>query len=220
MSDVTIIVATYDRPAWCEVALHSALAAADGFDARILVLDNASPTDYARRLATRYGTDYLRMARNGPEFMAAAFSRVDSTYAAVLYDDDVMLPRWLPAHLEIMEQGFDVVAGSFHLTDAELRVTGTRILRPATLEDLRAGIVSCNDGSLIRTAVLDGVRWRTDRQPFIWLATWLQLAAKGARFGAVTEPTWLYRQHGGQMIRNLSEHDREQRALVLAEAAA
>lgn len=222
MSDVTIIIVTYDRPAWCEVALCSALttAAVAGVETRILLLDNAGPVEYAEGLAARYGVGYLRMPTNTVEAAPTAFGQVDSAYAAVLYDDDVLLPRWLAAHLEVMAEGYDIVAGSYNLTDADLRVTGSWVLQPATFDDLRVGIVSVNDGSLIRMAAIEGASWRPDLQPWLWLAMWLQLAALGRRFGVVTEPTWLYRQHNGQHTARLDEHDHAIRAAVLAEYAA
>ena len=46
---------------------------------------------------------------------------------------------------------------------------------------------------------------------------WLELLAKGARFGVVAEPVWSYRRHPGQMSATVGEDDARWRAEAIAE---
>lgn len=211
MSDVTVIVVTYDRPAWCEIALRSAIATG----ADVLLFDNGSSTDYAERLASEYGVDYRRNPVN--VIGAPPFEYAHTTYAALLYDDDALMARWLPLSLAKAEEGCDVVAASFWLTDEELRPTYARTLQPATLSYLLSGQCPVNDGALVRMSLLDGVTWHPERKTVMFYSLWLELAAKGARFGVTDEPCWYYRQHAGQMSRSAPESDARWRAEAIAE---
>lgn len=228
MTDVTIVVATYNRPAFLEVELHSILASAAtvrgrGRGVRVLVVDDCSPTDAARHVVARAGAgvDYVRLPENrgvaGALF--AGFELVDTRYYALWGDDDFMLPRWFQLHLERIEQGFDVVAGSYWLTDGELLPKQLKVLPPATLADLLANRVTANDGSLVRRSALDGIAWRPDRGRAMVMSMWLALAAAGRRFTAIDEPTWLYRRHAGNISRGRDAEFAASRLEAIAEFA-
>lgn len=223
MTDVTIVVATHDRPAYLEVELQSILASAATVKAttRVLVVDDASATMAAREIAKRLGVDYVRLPENVgvARTLLAGFERVDSTYYALWGDDDFFLPNWFALHLERIEQGFDVVSGSYLRTDAELNRTKGIILAPVTLRDLRGGRVSANDGSLVRRAAVDGIAFRPERERAMMMTFWLAMASAGRRFSTITEPTWLYRRHDGNMSRTLSPHDLRLRRQAMAEYA-
>lgn len=225
MTDVTLVVATYNRPAWLEVELQSMLASASQVpvSTRIIVVDDASDTMAARDIAKRLGVDYVRNPRNmglAPT-LVAGFERVDSTYYALWGDDDYFLPNWFALHLERIEQGYDVVSGSYWKTDADLhRAKAPTTLAPVTLDDLRAGRVSANDGSLVRRDSVDGLAFRPERERAMMMTFWLAMASAGRTFSTLTEPTWLYRRHATNLSNHLSEHDLALRHAAMAEYAA
>lgn len=223
MTDITIVVATHNRPAFLEVELQSILASAANVKAetRIIVVDDASATMAARGIAKRLGVDYVRNPENVglARTLLAGFERVDSTYYAFWGDDDYFLPNWFQLHLERIEQGFDVVSGSYWRTDAELNRTKLRVLAPVTFADLCIGRVSANDGSLVRRVAVDGISFRPERERAMMMTFWLAMAAGGRRFSTIEEPTWLYRRHGGNMSNELSEHDLDLRRQAMADYA-
>jgi glycosyltransferase involved in cell wall biosynthesis len=221
MDDVTFVVTTHDRPVWLETCVQSILATAATVDvkSRVLVVDDASETYSAQEVAHRSHVDYMRLIHHHGYSHArvAAFSQVTSQYLAFIDDDDVLLPRWMKLHLDIMEQGQDVVSGSYWETDAELRQTKPVVLELATLDGLRCGYVPINDGSLIRVSAQHGIPWRPDRDKVMMMSMWLALAAKGKSFATIEEPVWLHRLHGSNMSANLDEQDAKFRAEAIAE---
>lgn len=227
-TDVTIIVATHNRPEMLEVELHSILAAAAvvkprGISNRILVVDDCSDTAAARDIAASCGADYLRLPENRgvAGALAAGLEQTDSPYHAFWGDDDYMLPRWHQVHLERMAQGFDVVSSSYWDVNWELTPIRTRILPVATLRDLLNGTVTANDGSLIRHSAMDGITLRPERERAMVMTLWLALAAAGRKFTTINEPTWLYRRHLGQLSARSrrTEHDMDLRRAAIAEYA-
>jgi glycosyltransferase involved in cell wall biosynthesis len=224
MSDVTIIVATHDRPAWLETALHSILASAAtvkprGVDTHVLVVDDCSKTTAARVIADRLGTGYMRLfpCRGMAEARMAGLAEVDSPLFAFWDDDDFMLPFWFEAHLERMALGADVVSSSYWFTDEFLRPTLQQTLKPVALLDLLEGRVAANDQSLIRRSALEGIRWRPERGTVMMMSLWLALAHVGRKFETIAEPCWLYRRHAGNMSAALDERDAALRLEAIAE---
>lgn len=200
MTDVTIIVATYDRPRWLAEELESINVARARTSAtvRVLVVDDASPSP-ADKIAEEYGCDYLRRDTNGgvAATLATGFENSDSTFTSFWGDDDIMLPNWFTLNLAAIEDA-DVVANSYNLVGPDLDFRQPYILPPVTFADLKADIVAVNDGALLRRSVAEGLL-RPERERAMMLTLWLALAAKGARFTTITEPTWLYRRHGSNM---------------------
>lgn len=221
MTEITIIVCTYDRPAMLAVELESIVASAATVpDAvRIIVVDDASPTDDAKWIAKRHGVEYLRRSENGgvARTIVSGFEKVDSPYFAIWGDDDFMLPSWFSRHLKRIREGFDVVSGSYWRADGNLHPKRRMILRPVTLGALLRNEVSANDGSLVRTAALNGIPWRPERERAMVMTMWLALASAGKTFSAIAEPTWLYRRHPGQLSYRPSEHFMELRRASIAE---
>jgi GT2 family glycosyltransferase len=223
-ADVTIVVATHNRPTYLEVMLGSILASAAKVkeQTRILVVDDASETMDACDIAKRLGCDYLRNPQNlgVAGTLAAGFAQVDSPFYAFWGDDDFLLPNWFPLHVKKMAEGWDVVAGSYWRTDANLnRKKRAVILPPATFEDLRQGRVTCNDGSLVRRDSLGDITFRPERERAMMMTFWLAMAAAGKRFGVIEEPTWLYRRHATNLSNQRSAHDNALRRDAIAEYA-
>jgi len=219
MDDVTFIVTTRDRPIWLETCLQSILATAATVDveSRVLVIDDASRVP-AQEVCERAGVEHRRL---GPVGCSAAriagYSEVTSQYVAFIDDDDVLLPRWMKLHLELIEQGHDVVSGSYWETDARLKQTKQVTLGLATFEGLKSGYVPINDGSLHRVSALSGISWRPDRDNVMMMSMWLALAAKGKSFATINEPVWLHRLHASNLSSHLDESDARFRAEAIAE---
>jgi len=215
-ADVTIIVATYDRPDWLAVSLGSirtsaAFARLRGIEARILVVDDGSPGEATREVAEALRVEYVRNPLNDGRANPVAarmlgLATVDSPYYAFFDDDDVMLPRWVRLHVEAMERGIDVCSSAYVWTDADLVPTRTHIPDVATMGDLLAGRVSVNTHSLVRTAAAREAPWDPDLENEYEYQVWLDLMFRGRRFDRLTEPTYLHRQHASN-ISQLTERD-------------
>lgn len=218
MTEVTIVLVTHDRPQWLLETLRSLVttAARSAATVRILVVDDSS-TDAAHRIAYELGVEYLHLPANHGYAAARVIGVQHATgdYLAFFDDDDVAMPDWLPAHLAKAEEGFDVVAGSYIETDANLRRLRTHILETGTLEGLRAGRCPVNDFALIRRSALLGVRWRPDLNTAMMLSLWLSLAAKGARFATVAKPTWYRRLHDANMSARTADADLRAQAIAV-----
>lgn len=223
MTAITIVVATYNRPAMLEVMLGSILASAAKVSnrVRVLVVDDCSTLEGAKAVAKKLGTDYMRLPENRGVAGALyhGFQQVDTEFYALWGDDDAFLPNWFKLHLHKIAEGYDVVAGSFWRTDAELNRKKRAVILPvATFEDLKRGDVRVNDGALVRTE--SAVKFRPERERAMMMTFWLKMAAEGRKFGVVTEPTWLYRRHATNLSNKRSAHDNELRREAMAEYAA
>jgi glycosyltransferase involved in cell wall biosynthesis len=219
---VTIIIATYNRPVMLATMLESVLASAARVPnrVRILVVDDCSTIAGAEQVAKGLGTDYMRLPENRgvAGTLAAGFEQVDTELYALWGDDDAFLPNWFKRHLAKIDEGFDVVAGSFWRTDANLNRKKRAVILPvATFEDLKRGDVRVNDGALVRTE--SAVEFRPERERAMMMTFWLKMASLGRTFGVVTEPTWLYRRHATNLSNKRSAHDNELRAEAMAEYA-
>ena len=225
MTDVTFVCVTHNRPEMLRVQLHSMLASAamvPSLDVRFVVVDDASDTMDAKAIAKKVGADYLRLHQNVG--VAAAlykgFCEVDSPFYALWGDDDYQLPRWLLLHWAKMQEGFDVVAGSYWWAAAALKPVRIVDCPAATLRELRKGNVFCNDGALVRRESVDPAWWKPERERAMVMTFWLAMASAGRKFAVVKEPTWLYRRHAGNLSNHRSDHDNRLRAEALAEYAA
>lgn len=187
---VGIVVTTFERPEWLRDCLASIPA-----ECQVVVVDDA---------VRREGFTYARMR---------GLEQLDTEYVAFFDDDDVMLPNWLPEHLEAMA-GYDVVAGSYIETDADLVPLRKHFLPPATLADFERGHCPVNDGALIRRSVLDGITWHPELDKVMMFRLWSDLLRAGARFTSTTTPSWLRRLHDGNMSAHLGDMDPVLREMV------
>lgn len=224
MTDVTIVVPTRERPEFLRATLHSILASAaearrGGTTTRILVVDDASPTHSTERLAAELGVDYHRIAvhdgRNNPATaIATGVGLVESPFYSLFGDDDIMLPRFIGAHVAALAAGHDVCSTSFIQTDADLTPVREVLLPEATLGDLLAGKVTINDGAMTRTELTRDLEWDRSLDQVILYPIWLELLFRGARFARLTEPSFLYRRHDGNVSDQLGAEDAAQRERV------
>lgn len=214
---VTIVIPTRERPDYLRASLHSVLASAAeaalvGIETRVLVVDDASPTDSTGRLAAELGVAYHRIethdGRNNPATaIAVGVSLVESEYQSIFGDDDIMLPRFIAAHVEALESGFDVCTTAFLRTDARLRTTREVIPPEPALGDLLAGRMTINDGAMTRSGLVKGLSWDPDLEQVIFYPIWLELLYAGARFTRLTDPMFLYRRHSENVSDQLDASD-------------
>jgi glycosyltransferase involved in cell wall biosynthesis len=206
--DVTFVVATYDRPAWLGVAVRSIqlsieFARLREIDARIVVVDDCSPGETTRAVCESLGVDYLRTpfndGRNDPSAARRlGLDSVDTQYVAFFDDDDVMLPRWLPLHVESMRAGADLCHSAYYFTDAELAIERRSVPKRVSLGDMLAGHNMVNDHALVRSSLAIEVCDPSlgTAMPF---GAWLELAFRRVASHRLTEPTYLYRRHASNM---------------------
>ena len=211
-TDVTIVIPTRERVRYLRVALHSVLASAaeaslQGITTRVLVVDDASPTDATARLCEELGVDSIGSRFTAANFNPAAaivlgVSLVQSTWYSLFGDDDVMLPRFIPAQVAALRAGADVCTASFLRTSADLVTTREVILPEPALGDFLANAVTINDGAMTRTDLIRDLRWDASLAQQLLMPVWMELLYRGARFTRLTEPMFLYRRHDG----NISNH--------------
>lgn len=205
---VTIIVATYERSAWLAIALRSIQLSAEfatlrGIATRILVVDDGSPSSETRDVAASLGVDYLRNdendGRNNPSAARLiGLNAVDTSHYAFFDDDDVMLPRWVAAHVEAIAEGYDIAYSAYWLTDAELVPQRRIVPYRVRLGDMLSDHNPVNDHCLVATDAARDV-WNVDLEKAMMFGGWLELAYRGARFVRISEPTYLYRRHSRNM---------------------
>ena len=223
--DVTVVIPTRNRADLLATTLHSVQVAIDearrvGWGARVLVVDDVSDDDQTRVVAQAAGADYVRIdvhdGRNNPaSAIVLGVSSVTTPYLTLFGDDDIMLPRYLVAHLEKLAQGYDLCVGSFARTDAHLRVTKEVVLLDPHLGDLLAGVIGINDGAMVRTDLMQAGPWDASQDQRVIYPVWLTILTNGARTTSISEITWLYRRHDANISDRLDPEDSAARAAVL-----
>jgi glycosyltransferase involved in cell wall biosynthesis len=206
--DVTIVVATYERPAMLEGALRSVqraivVAREAGIGTRVIVVDDASPTTATREVVDRIGVDYLRNPENdGRRTPAGArvhgVAEVRSRYFCFFDDDDVMLPEFILLSVAALRAGADVVQQAYVVTDSELRARRTVVPYRGHLGDMLADHNAVNDFAMVVTERASDV-WDPVLGKMMMFGAWLELAFRGARFQVVRRPLFRYRRHGTNM---------------------
>ena len=71
----------------------------------------------------------------------------------------------------------------------------------------------------MRREAVGDLKLRPERKRAVMMTFWLAMAAKGAKFGVVKQPTWLYRRHDGNLSNGRSDYDNELRRQAMAEYA-
>jgi glycosyltransferase involved in cell wall biosynthesis len=219
---IGIVVTTHNRPEMLRQCLESILESASRIkdEVRLVVIDDGSD-DYEEAQSVVHFLDageFIPIANVGlSHARMVGLNRLTDNHPefyAFFDDDDAMLPTWFERHLEIMEQGYDIVSGSYFKTDADLNIQSFKRLRPVTMDDLLAGKVSANDQSLLRTATVPFEAWEPEMGTAMPMTMWLEMAWRGRKFGLVDEPTWLYRQHGGSMHTGVKDEALREQAIA------
>jgi hypothetical protein len=224
-TDVTVVIPTRNRADLLRTTLHSVQVAVDearraGWTTRVLVVDDCSDDDSTASAARDAGADVCRLeVHDGQNDPASAIVRgvaeATSTYITLFGDDDIMLPRYLVAHLERLAEGYDLCSGSFLRADGDLVVQQEVTLPEPRLGDLLAGSITVNDGAMVRRELFQAGPWDSTRRQQVIYPVWLTILSGDARTTTLNEPTWIYRRHGGNISMQLDERDARERQEVL-----
>jgi len=123
--DLSIVIATYDRPAHLALTLQSCMSQTNdlGLDLEIIVIDN-HPSGSGRQVCERLAKDFNRpirylvdLTRNMAVLRNRGFSEARGLWLAFIDDDEIADPSWT-----------DALVGALHATDADI-VVGPRLAR-------------------------------------------------------------------------------------------
>ena len=226
--ELTVIVPTRERPGLLRETLESILASAAvarrrlGCEVRVMVVDDASPSDSTRELVESMadrGVEYRRVAEHDGRRDPGAAIKLGVTAATTPYltifgDDDIMLPAHITTHLRAVRRGYDVSAASIRITDSELRPVDVSRRRKAHLGDLLIGRIDVNDGAFVRTELIQAVDLDPALLAQMLYPVWATLLIDGRRFTRSRKPTFLYRRHTA----NISDVNRDAEDAALRKA--
>ena len=229
--DLTILLATRDRPTLLEHAVRSILASAAAAEpdvvTRILVVDDSddgSAEHVAAALAVDYERNPIRDAGFGQSAARSwAIPRIRTDLVAMFDDDDLMLEDHIGRLAGRIRDGADVCSTGFWYADpdpadaTQLVPRRRQLLRQPRLGDLLAGYQPVNDGAMMRTEVAQSVAWDPAREILMMYHVWLQMLFDGRRFTTNRSATFLYRQHAASVSHNLGEREAFLREQLLEE---
>lgn len=215
--ELTVIVPTRERPGLLKETVESIVAsgraASDklGATVRVLVVDDASPTESTREAVAALSAavaaagpavsvDYARVevhdGRKDPgAAIALGVSLAASRYLTIFGDDDIMLPEHITLHLRNMRGGADVSAASYYITDGQLNRQYAKRRRAAHLGDLLIGRIDVNDGAFVRTELIQAVELDPALLAQMLYPVWATLLIDGRKFVYSRTPSFLYRRH-------------------------
>lgn len=194
IATITVIIPTYNRSAYLQVALKSVLAQTFT-DYRILICNNASTDDTAEVIA-RYHDPRLRVVHR-PENVGwlrnfnLALADIETEFLTILCDDDVMHPQALELGINalrkwptagIVHSGFDVIDEIGTVTIPNER--WARDLHVDTLEpgptfikkSLGQWCRVCAPAVMMRTSALPAGGYLPEDGPFSDQTLWLRFA--------------------------------------------
>jgi glycosyltransferase involved in cell wall biosynthesis len=213
-SKVTVFIPTYNRAELLAGAIESVLAQTYA-DFRLAVFDNAS-TDATPDVVARYRDpriEYVRHDENTGVLgnQQRCLASLESEYALILADDDLIYPKLLEATVRVLEAnscagvvhtGFDMIGAAGELLLADCNWTYG--LANDTLEDpgtfVERSMVSscrvCSSTALIRGAAIPAGGMVEEDFPAIDFGLWLRIAGDGWRIAFVADTLGAYRVHG------------------------
>jgi GT2 family glycosyltransferase len=214
-SQVTLVIATFDRPDYLEECLASVKAQTlTGF--RLVVLENPSAADYSGVL-DRFRDLPMTYVRNETNIGAAGNigkamrEYSDSKYLVVFHDDDMMHPRMLEWQLEMLEADPDIQfvsteLAAFDYGDAPPRMIPESVGLDIEVYDDQGALARsllgpgglCFGSTMYRSSVLKQIRLDEERFGIIWDRPFLLDAARLGKTALIRAPLVLYRHHPGQ----------------------
>lgn len=221
---VSILIPTYNRPAYFEQTLRSALSQ-DYPRFEVIVCDN-STDERTAAIAARYAADprltYVRNreARTKAENFAPFASLAKGEYLQWCMDDDLLAPRKLTCMAAVLrkEPGISLVTSQRAFIDADGKVTGQesfwqdafeaqdtwRVFSGPQVAKLlltqAANPIGEPSAVLFRRSDLEDPYFHADYEGYVTIsdvAMWCALLEKGD-LGVFREPMSSYRRHGAQ----------------------
>lgn len=210
MPKVSIILPTYNRADMIRPAVESARAQTFT-DWEAIVVDDGSSDDTRAVIAgiSDARVRYLYQANKGlPGARNTGIRASSGEYVAFLDSDDAFLPEKLARQVPVLDARpeLGLTAGGFIEVDAHMQVI--REVRPwektpaLELPDWVRACPFCVGSPLVRRAWLERAGLFDEGMRFVedW-DLWLRMAALGCRMEWLREPVYLYRMHGGNMVR-------------------
>lgn len=215
---LTVVVTTYERPDYLRESLATIAAQTSRGAFKVVVLDNASKSDYSGVIA-QYADDldlvYLRNETNiGAEgnIMRALTDFRDTEYLTVFHDDDLMHPRMIEWQLRLLDEKPEMlfVATQFAMfTDGEAPPRGLwenhetprADVYPEAADFVRsvmAGSQPCFSSVMYRTRILDRVSFDFERYNMYVDRPYLVDIARLGPSALLLAPLVLYRLHCAQ----------------------
>lgn len=220
MSRVTVVIPTYNRPAWLSEAMQSVLAQTYT-DVRLIVGDNASD-DETGEVVNSFDDpriQYSRAEHNAGYI--ANFNRLielaNSEYVLILADDDLIYPEYLEAALGLMDRfpTAGLVHSASDVIDADSKVTmcwkPLRSRAPLMLEGRDKALerlmishwpLSFSSVMYRRSALLGAGGFLPEEEPFGDLHLWMRIALNWD-FGYIPRPLGALRGHPGTLTSNV-----------------
>jgi glycosyltransferase involved in cell wall biosynthesis len=214
MARVTVFIPTYNRARFLPHSISGVLAQTYG-DFKLVVSDNAS-TDETPQVVRGFDDPRLEYVRQ-PENLGLLgnhnwfLERVDSDYALILPDDDLVYPKLLERTVAELDArpGAGVAHAAFDLFDEDGNVLlehvnwtyGLETDRVETSqefirESMRWSCRICASTALMRRAALPAGGMSAEDFPAVDFGMWLRMAAAGWEFAYLDETLGGYRIHG------------------------
>jgi glycosyltransferase involved in cell wall biosynthesis len=211
---VTIFIPTYNRAGLLPHAIASVLEQTYS-DFALIVSDNASEDDTPNVVA-KFDDPRLQYVRQPGNLGLLGnhnwfLERVDSEYALILPDDDLVYPGLLDRTVRELDSHprAGTVHAAFNIIDEDGNVLLSHINWTYGLdrncvetaaefiaESMRWSCRICASTALMRTEALPADRMAADDFPAVDFGMWLRMAAAGWEFAYVDETLGAYRIHG------------------------
>lgn len=201
-ADISVVIATYERPDPCERAVRSVLAQEPG-PREVFICDDGSSPETRRRLERLTNLDARMRLLVAPSHRGTpgpgrnqGVAAASSSWIAFLDDDDEWLPGKLMAQWERARQGNTDVIGTNAMTTSgrpyfsalnqewEPRRSDLHRDNPLVI----SSVLARREG-LMRTGGFPAFRWARGVADY---AMWLCLADIGARFCVLPQPLVRY----------------------------
>lgn len=203
---VTIIITTYNRPAWLMQAIKSAVDQTYS-PVEVVVVDDGSPTDETRNLVAQFnGVRYFYQQNQGPGTARNTGLAVGrGNFIQFLDDDDWLSPESIIKKIQplLADPTLGAIYSNLYLTDIEGELKGTYYSKSAQPRgDIYINLVQRNfipiHALLWRKSVLEKVGGFPGRSG---LEDWecLTKVAEIARFEYIDIPLGYYRIHRDSM---------------------
>jgi len=207
MTDISIVIPTYNRSKFIAEAIQSCYAAADGLRLQVVVVDDAS-TDASEEVIRRYPVEYIRFEKNCGRRVARNTGKENSVglYLKYLDSDDVLEPSSLRKEFDLaVRSGADIVVGGWHSSeyskDGTERIVGT-CMAPRfenIIDDILAGKAVPTGAALYRRDFIRDVAWAAVGPLDDW-DYFIHAAIKNGTIVSLPDPVYRWRHHDGERV--------------------